>query len=164
MTDQPRQRDRDDSGRARNARPRDGLGRPLPYGVSGVARLEEGVARPATETIALAQQLLAGGAPFHAHEVFEDAWKASRDPYRGLWKGLAQLAVGITHAARGNLVGAEALLRRAATTIEPFEHEQPYGLAIATLRSWCLDTASQLESHRQEPTTLTVPSLIPVRT
>ncbi|MCZ9345950.1 DUF309 domain-containing protein, partial [Streptomyces sp. TRM76130] len=35
-------RDRDDEGRARNARPRDGLGRPLPYGADGVPRQPEG--------------------------------------------------------------------------------------------------------------------------
>ena len=70
-------RDRDAEGRARNARPRDGLGRPLPYGEEGVERQPEGIARPPAQTLAEAQQLLDDGKPFHAHEVFEDAWKTA---------------------------------------------------------------------------------------
>ena len=38
-------RDRDDEGRARNARPRDALGRPLPHGAAGEPRAPEGVVR-----------------------------------------------------------------------------------------------------------------------
>jgi hypothetical protein len=47
-------RDRDVTGRARNARPRDGLGRPLPYGSPDVERVPEGVVRTPTESLALA--------------------------------------------------------------------------------------------------------------
>jgi hypothetical protein len=138
-------RDRDESGRARNARPRDGLGRPLPYGTAGFARPPEGVSRAAEETIALAQQLLDEGGAFYAHEVFEDAWKSAEASSQGLWKGLAQLAVGMTHAARGNAVGAASLLRRAAATVEPFEQRAPYGLAVAELRGWALQHAAELD-------------------
>ncbi|MEV5886547.1 DUF309 domain-containing protein, partial [Streptomyces sp. NPDC052020] len=105
-------RDRDSEGRARNARPRDGLGRPLPYGADGVARQPEGVVRTPRDTIAEAQRLLDAGRPFHAHEVFEDAWKSRPEAERELWRGLAQLAVGLTHAARGNATGGSRLLRR----------------------------------------------------
>jgi hypothetical protein len=113
-------RDRDPAGRARNARPRDGLGRPLPYGAAGVERAPEGVRRTVAQTLAEAQRLLDSGRPFHAHEVFEDAWKGEPGPERELWRGLAQLAVGLTHAARGNRAGAASLLRRGADVIEPF--------------------------------------------
>ncbi|WP_320782772.1 DUF309 domain-containing protein, partial [Streptomyces sp. CRN 30] len=102
-------RDRDSEGRARNARPRDGLGRPLPYGSGGVARQPEGVVRAPAETVAEAQRLLDEGKPFHAHEVFEDAWKSGPAADRELWRGLAQLAVGLTHAARGNVTGGPRL-------------------------------------------------------
>ncbi|WP_031104844.1 DUF309 domain-containing protein, partial [Streptomyces sp. NRRL S-146] len=91
-------RDRDSEGRARNARPRDGLGRPLPYDADGVPRQPEGVVRTPEATVAEAQRLLDEGKPFHAHEVFEDAWKSGPDEERELWRGLAQLAVGLTHA------------------------------------------------------------------
>ena len=118
-------RDRDDEGRARNARPRDGLGRPLPYDADGVPRQPEGVVRTPEETVAQAQRLLDEGKPFHAHEVFEDAWKSGPDEERELWRGLAQLAVGLTHAARGNLTGGARLLRRGAGAAEqPAPHAQ----------------------------------------
>ncbi|OEJ93471.1 DUF309 domain-containing protein [Streptomyces thermolilacinus] len=117
-------RDRDVEGRARNARPRDGLGRPLPYGSPGVERQPEGVERPPEESLREAQRLLDAGLPFHAHEVLEDAWKACGDAGRGeereLWRGLAQLAVGLTHAARGNASGGARLLLRGADRIVPY--------------------------------------------
>lgn len=111
-------RDRDADGRARSARPRDGLGRPLPYGAPGVERQPEGVERAPEETLREAQRLLDAGLPFHAHEVFEDAWKScGEESERELWRGLAQLAVGLTHAARGNTAGGARLLRRGADRI-----------------------------------------------
>ncbi|MDF3148873.1 DUF309 domain-containing protein, partial [Streptomyces sp. T21Q-yed] len=111
-------RDRDSEGRARNARPRDGLGRPLPYGADGVARQPEGVVRTPEQSLAEAQQLLDAGKPFHAHEVFEDAWKTGPPQEQALWRGLAQLAVGLTHSARGNVTGGARLLRRGADAVE----------------------------------------------
>lgn len=95
-------RDRDAAGRARNSRPRDGLGRPLPYGRAGVERQPEGVLRAPGQALAEAQRLLDAGRPFHAHEVLEDSWKSAPQPERALWRALAQYAVGLTHAARGN--------------------------------------------------------------
>lgn len=110
-------RDRDVGGRARNARPRDALGRPLPHGAAGEPRAPEGVVRTPAETLAEAQRLLDAGRPFHAHEVLEDAWKTGPEFHRDLWHGLAQLAVGLTHAARGNRAGAVSLLDRGARSL-----------------------------------------------
>ena len=53
------------------------------------------------EAAVLGGSLLAEGRPFHAHEVFEAAWKSAPDADRELWRGLAQIAVGLTHARRG---------------------------------------------------------------
>jgi hypothetical protein len=141
-------RDRDAQGRARNARPRDGLGRPLPYGESGVPRQPEGVTRTPEQTLTEAQRLLDEGRPFHAHEVFEDAWKGADGPERALWKGLAQFAVGLTHAARGNEKGARALLERGAEAIEPFAADAPYGIGVAGLVHWVRAGASSSECPR----------------
>jgi hypothetical protein len=143
-------RDRDSEGRARNARPRDGLGRPLPYGADGVARQPEGVVRAPQETVAEAQELLDAGRPFHAHEVFEDAWKAGPDEERALWRGLAQLAVGLTHAARGNVTGGARLLRRGAGAVEEWSasatgRERPYGMDLAGLTEWARRLAQDVE-------------------
>jgi len=65
-------------------------------------------------------RLLSEGWPFHAHEVFEAAWKSIPGPERELWRGLAQIAVGLTHARRGNRSGAVALLRRGASHVAGF--------------------------------------------
>ncbi len=130
-------RDRDAQGRAHSARPRDELGRPLPYGTPGVSRGPEGLVRTAEETLDEAQRLFDTGRPFHAHEVFEDAWKAAHDADDAvLWKGLAQLAVGCTHRLRGNPVGAERLLGRAANALASYADAAPYDINITELRAW----------------------------
>lgn len=139
-------RDRDGAGRARNARPRDALGRPLPPGSAGFPRQPEGVRRSPAATLTEAQRLLDDGLPFHAHEVFEDAWKAAAEPDRALWKGLAQLAVGLTHAARGNRAGAVRLLRRGACHIEPYLSGHPHGINVDELLGWAREHATALES------------------
>ncbi|WP_328660489.1 DUF309 domain-containing protein [Streptomyces sp. NBC_00334] len=143
-------RDRDEEGRARNARPRDGLGRPLPYGADGVPRQPEGVVRAPDETVAEAQRLLDAGRPFHAHEVFEDAWKSGPDEERELWRGLAQLAVGLTHAARGNVTGGARLLRRGAGAVGAWAasgagRQRPYGMALGPVAGWARELADDVE-------------------
>ncbi|AQU65530.1 DUF309 domain-containing protein [Streptomyces niveus] len=138
-----KRRDRDVEGRARNARPRDGLGRPLPYGESGVERQPEGVVRGPDETLREAQRLLDAGMPFHAHEVFEDAWKSGPAEEEALWRGMAQLAVGLTHAARGNLTGGARLLLRGAERISGYG--APYGIDVPGLTSWAGDLAARIE-------------------
>ena len=142
-------RDRDTAGRARNARPRDGLGRPLPYGAPGVPRQPEGIVRTPRETVAEAQALLDAGKPFHAHEVFEDAWKSGPEAERALWRGLAQLAVGLTHAARGNVTGGPRLLRRGAGALEEWMADTgqrtPYGMDPAALATWARALADMVE-------------------
>ncbi len=125
------ERDRDTAGRARNARPRDAAGRPLPRDASGVERVPDDLLLPADETVTEAQRLLDAGLPFAAHEVLEAAWKAGPTAERELWRGLAQLAVGLTHAQRGNARGAVALLDRAAERLQAFGGPVPAGLAVA---------------------------------
>jgi hypothetical protein len=142
-------RDRDTEGRARNARPRDGLGRPLPYGEDGVPRQPEGVVRAPEETVSEAQRLLDEGKPFHAHEVFEDAWKSGPEEERELWRGLAQLAVGLTHAARGNLTGGARLLRRGAGAAEAWVsgsgQPRPHGIDVEGVSAWARELAGEVE-------------------
>ncbi|KMS76207.1 hypothetical protein ACM01_05700 [Streptomyces viridochromogenes] len=142
-------RDRDSEGRARNARPRDGLGRPLPYGADGVDRQPEGVVRAPAQSVTEAQELLDAGKPFHAHEVFEDAWKSGPEEERALWRGLAQLAVGLTHSARGNVTGGTRLLRRGAGAVEEWAAgaggPQPYGMDLAGLVAWARELAGVVE-------------------
>jgi hypothetical protein len=113
-------RDRDAAGRARNARPRDGLGRPLDRGSAGQQPLPDEAALAPADALEAAQRLLDADRPFHAHEVLEASWKAAPAAERDLWQGLAQLAVGLTHALRGNATGAVTLLRRGADRVSRY--------------------------------------------
>ena len=115
----PNDRDRDPAGRARQARPRDALGRPLPYGAVGVEPVSE-EPLPADQTVQRARELVREGRTFSAHEVLEARWKAGPPEERDLWQGLAQLCVGVTHAARGNPVGAARLVERAAGRLDQY--------------------------------------------
>jgi uncharacterized protein len=128
-------RDRDPAGRARNARPRDALGRPLPRGSTGVEPVPEQALSPA-DALERAQELLDSGRAFAAHEVLEASWKSAPPPERELWRGLAQLAVGLTHAQRGNHRGARELVRRGAERIAGFASDPPYRIDVPGLLAW----------------------------
>ncbi|MEU2033310.1 DUF309 domain-containing protein [Nocardia amamiensis] len=130
------ERDRDVAGRARNARPRDRLGRPLPPGSAGVARIPDDLDLPPQQTLTFAQQLLDEGLAFNAHEVLEAAWKNGPFAERMLWQALAQFAVGLTHIQRGNPKGARTLLARAVSRLTAYTPEKdsvPYGIDRAGL-------------------------------
>jgi hypothetical protein len=140
-------RDRDVAGRARNARPRDGLGRPLPRGADGEPPAPDAPALAPAAALESAQRLLDAGRPFHAHEVLEASWKAAPPAERELWQGLAQLAVGLTHARRGNAAGAAALLRRGATRIGAYAGGAGmYGIDPAALAAAAAGLAGRIES------------------
>lgn len=121
---------------ARPVRPRDALGRPLPVGSVGVDGPASRPDRTAFETLTEAQRWLDRGMPFAAHEVLEDAWKAAPTAERDLWQGLAQLAVGLTHARRGNEAGADTVLRRGASNIAAYRARPPFGIDVAGLQAW----------------------------
>jgi hypothetical protein len=124
-----------------------------------VPRQAEGVRRSPRVTLVEAQRLLDEGMPFHAHEVLEDAWKAAAPQERELWKGLAQLAVGMTHAARGNPVGAATLLRRGADRLAPYRLQPPHGVDVDGLQRWALDFARDLEADPGGSVATTIPRL-----
>jgi hypothetical protein len=146
----------------RNARPRDGLGRPLAHGMPGVPTTPEDVILPPDEALREAQRLLDVGRPFHAHEVLEAAWKASGPDEREFWRGLAQLAVGLTHARRGNTTGAARLLTRAADRIEPYAATAPYGVPVTALTAWARSTAELIRTDGADLTgDVLTPRLIP---
>ncbi|HEY2207615.1 MAG TPA: DUF309 domain-containing protein [Pseudonocardia sp.] len=140
------ERDRDPAGRARNARPRDAAGRPMAKGDPGVDRVPEDLELRPAQALAEAQRLLDAGLPFQAHEVLEGTWKATEGVERPLWQGLAQLAVGLTHAQRGNSTGAAALLERGAERIAPFAAEPPHGLDVAGLSAHASGLADRVRA------------------
>ncbi|MDT5128567.1 MAG: uncharacterized protein QOH54_4211, partial [Mycobacterium sp.] len=129
------ERDRDESGRPRNTRPRDAMGRPLPPGSEGIPRIPDELELTPAATLAYAQDLLDRGLAFNAHEVLEAAWKNGPENERLLWQGLAQLAVGITHVQRGNPKGAVAVLRRASDRLAD-AGVAPHDIDAAGLAVW----------------------------
>ena len=139
------QRDRDESGTARNARPRDALGRPLPRGSAGMPRIPDDLDLPPAESLSYAQDLLDRGLAFNAHEVLEAAWKNGPSDERNLWQGLAQLAVGITHVQRGNVTGARALLDRAAARLAD-SRPAPHGIDVDGLVAYARALIADLET------------------
>ena len=152
-------RDRDPAGRPRNARPRDALGRPLDRTEpeAGQAPIPDDLAITGPDAARLADQLLGEGRPFHAHEILEAAWKSASPGERDLWQGLAQIAVGLTHARRGNARGAVTLLRRGAQRVRAHqdqpgspggpERDHPYGMDIPAILAACDDLAARIERH-----------------
>jgi uncharacterized protein len=166
-------RDRDPAGKPRNARPRDALGRPLPRGDAGLATIPDELALAGPDAAGLADELLRAGRPFHAHEVLEASWKSAPPDERDLWQGLAQVAVGLTHAHRGNARGAVTLLRRGADRVRAYRDAtgtsevdaagavpgpagaaqpagagaggRPYGIDIAGVLVACDDLAARIE-------------------
>jgi len=154
-----RERERDEAGRPRNARPRDALGRPLSRGDCGVAGVPDDLVLSPRDSLAEAQRLLDEGRPFHAHEVLEAAWKSAPDVERGLWQGLAQLAVGLTHAFRGNNVGAASLLRRGADRISNYADQPPYGIDVTGLLAWAGSLAGRLDDPPNDVSPPSVPRL-----
>jgi len=152
-------RDRDLRGRPRNARPRDGLGRPLAHGMPGVPTTPDDLVLPPVEALREAQRLLDAGRPFHAHEVLEGVWKSSVPQEREFWRGMAQLAVGLTHARRGNTTGAARLLRRAADRIEPYAAAAPHGVPVTGLVAWARNSADTIPGEVPTPALIDGPVL-----
>jgi uncharacterized protein len=149
-------RDRDPAGRPRNARPRDALGRPLDRAGAqgaGEARIPDDLALAGPDAARLADELLRAGRPFHAHEVLEASWKSGPARQRDLWQGLAQVAVGLTHAQRGNARGAVTLLSRGAQRVRayqaqaasPSDRDLPYGIDLAAFLTASDDLAARIE-------------------
>ena len=121
-------------------RPRDSLGRPLPASadpalvVPGVPELGQ-ITGPDAWDLALAY--VADDRPFQAHEVFEARWRIAPPAERAAWRALAQWGAALTHAARGNSLGAGRLAERAED-----------GLAEAQIVPACIDVAGVLASCR----------------
>ncbi len=154
-----RTRDRDAAGRPRNARPRDELGRPLSRDAAGESPLPDDLTLPPGAALDLAQELIDSGRAFRAHEVLEASWKAAPPAERDLWQGLAQVAVGLTHAQRGNARGATALLRRGGRRVAGYAGSAPYGIGAEDVARFAADLAGRIEGEGLPAATTPEPRL-----
>jgi hypothetical protein len=64
--------------------------------------------------------LIRGGEYFAAHEVLEDVWRAAPAGERDFYQGLVHVAVAWYQAGRGNRVGCERQLEKAARRLGPY--------------------------------------------
>jgi hypothetical protein len=102
-------------------RPRDRLGRPLPWDAEGELELEDFDALTLEQNHELGREHARAGEWFPAHEAWETAWKQARDTDEAeLFKGLSQMGAGYVHLLRGNAHGAATLLRRAARRVSGY--------------------------------------------
>jgi hypothetical protein len=114
-------------------RPRDELGRPLPWGAENLLHLEDFDNLPAEENHRLAIEHFDAGRFFPAHEAWETVWKQSKGTAdEEFFKGLSQLGAGYTHYRRGNPHGTKVLLRRALSRITEFGQSH-HGIDLARL-------------------------------
>jgi predicted metal-dependent hydrolase len=76
--------------------------------------------------------LIEEGEYFAAHEVLEDVWRAADPAERDFFQGLVHVAVAWYQAGRGNRVGCERQLEKAARRLRPYEPVHR-GLDVAAL-------------------------------
>jgi predicted metal-dependent hydrolase len=131
--------------RNKSERPRDRLGRPLPWGTDAELQLEDFDALSVDENHELARVHARAGRWFPAHEAWETAWKQARDTTEAeLFKGLSQMGAGYVHLLRGNAHGASTLLRRAARRIGSYA-DGTRGVSTSALASRLAADAEAVE-------------------
>src|SRR4051812_8974970 len=107
--------------RRKPERPRDELGRPLPWDAQTRLHLPDFDAMSTEENDRAARKFLGDRNFFGAHEAWETAWKQSKGTGdEELFKGLSQLGAGYVHLLRGNAHGAKTLLRRAERRVATY--------------------------------------------
>jgi 8-oxo-dGTP pyrophosphatase MutT (NUDIX family) len=75
---------------------------------------------------------IASGEYFEAHETLEDVWRAAESAEKDFFQGLVHVAVAWYQAGRGNRVGCERQLEKAARRLGPFAPEHR-GVAVEFL-------------------------------
>jgi predicted metal-dependent hydrolase len=76
--------------------------------------------------------LIRRGEFFAAHEVLEDEWRAAGAEERDFYQGLVHVAVAWYQAGRGNRVGCERQLEKAARRLGPYAPEH-HGVDVGGL-------------------------------
>ncbi|MFN2555748.1 MAG: DUF309 domain-containing protein [Nitriliruptorales bacterium] len=142
------ERDRDELGRPSNARPRDGLGRPLARDAEPELTLEEFDFHDPKEALGKAIELWNEERFFEAHEVLENVWQAAPEEDRRFWQGVIQVAVGCVHHQRGNIHGTIVLLRKAADKLADYPdiHNE---VDVEQLRVFAEGVAAAVEEVQQ---------------
>jgi uncharacterized protein len=101
--------------------------------------------------------LIRRGEYFAAHEELEDAWRAADPEERDFYQGLVHVAVAWYQAGRGNRVGCERQLEKAARRLGPYTPEHR-GVDVASLLVQVGTAASVVEDGSLELPALELPS------
>src|SRR5690349_684899 len=102
-------------------------------------------------------ELLRAGEYFAAHEAFETAWRAAPEPERDFFQGLVHVAVAWYQAGRGNRVGCERQLEKAARRLGPYAPEHR-GVDVASLLEQVAAAAQVVSEGSLELPTLELPA------
>ena len=95
-------------------------------------------------------ELFNRGEFFDAHEVLEDVWRAAPAVERKFLQGLIQVAVGLHHHSRGNVIGARSLLARAHRNLSAYPACHG-GIELAELRKQVERWVGALEEGNSVP-------------
>jgi predicted metal-dependent hydrolase len=130
-------------------RPRDELGRPLPWDEPTRLHLAEFDSLSVDENHRLGIEYFDDRQFFPAHEAWETCWKQSKGTAdEEFFKGLSQLGAGYTHYFRGNPHGTFTLLRRGGSRVT--RYPSPHlGVDSERLATVALAQADEVErAHR----------------
>lgn len=131
-------------------RPRDELGRPLPFDARNALEMEDYDALTLAENHRLGIAHFEARRFFAAHEAWETCWKQSKQtPDAEFFKGLSQLGAGYTHLLRGNQHGAYTLLRRGAGRIGRYP-DPHLGVGVERVSQVALAQADEIEAAERE--------------
>ena len=107
--------------RLKPERPRDRLGRPLPWDAEPELHLPDFDEMTLEENHEAGRAFVREGGWFGAHEAWETAWKQARGTGdEEFFKGLSQMGAGYVHLLRGNAHGTVTLLERAVRRIRGY--------------------------------------------
>lgn len=137
-------------GAARKAkRPRDELGRPLPWGSENRLPMEDFDTLPLEENHRLGIEHFNARRFFPAHEAWESCWKQAKGTEEEeFFKGLSQLGAGYVHYQRQNPHGAKTLLRRGVSRIGDFGPRRR-GIDVSALAERAARQADEIEAAQQ---------------
>ena len=131
------------------ARPRDELGRPLPWGSENRLPMEDFDSLSREENHRLAIRYWNDRSFFPAHEAWEAAWKQSKGTdEEELFKGLSQLGAGYVHWGRENHHGAKTLLRRGLGRVRRYG-DRRLGIDLAGIVRAAREDADRVEAAQE---------------
>src|SRR3954470_8598595 len=112
---------------------------------TGVGQDEMNCGQDAKNELRRGLALFNSGDFFHAHEVWEDWWRATTRPGKQTIQSMIQMAVAMHHASTGNWDGAKSVMERALRNLHD-AGEMFYGVDLQRLRKDMRHAVTQFEA------------------